>query len=286
VKSVIQKIFQKHFEAYRTVHNLPLHVVKAMRAVSKCRTAELGGHVLKCPEGHVEQVWYNSCKHRFCPVCSFVEVAKWIHKQVNRLPDCDYYHTIFTLPWELNRLWEYNRQVFTNLLFKAAWETLKQLLADPKYLGAMPGGIGSFHSWTQTMWVHPHVHFLVTGGGMTSAGKWVNTKNDFLLPARVVSAKFRGKFLAFLKKHGDASLHAAKALSEARAGAIIADSEYGVRDAMARFRQKVYQKAVQMKADKAAKAAFSPSAQPPGNVAKGQGPSGSQPPDGQRHDPH
>jgi hypothetical protein len=200
MRYVIQEIFQKHFEAYRLSHNLPLHVIKAVRAICKCRTAELGGHVLKCPDGHVEQVWYNSCKHRFCPICSFVEIGRWIHKQVNRLPDCDYYHTIFTLPWELNRVWEFNRKVFTKLLFKAAWECLKELLADPKYLGALPGAIASFHSWTQTIWIHPHVHFLVTGGGMTSDGKWVNSRNDFLLPARVVSAKFRGKFLAFLRQ--------------------------------------------------------------------------------------
>lgn len=192
-------MFQKHFEAHRASHKLPMHVVKAGRAISKCRTAELGGHVKRCPEGHVEQVWYNSCKHRFCPICSFVEIGRWIHKQVNRLPDCDYYHTIFTIPWELNRVWEFNRKLFTKLLFKASWECLKELLEDPKYLGALPGAVASFHSWTQTIWIHPHVHFLVTGGGMTPDGKWVNVRNSFLLPARVVSAKFRGKFLAFLR---------------------------------------------------------------------------------------
>lgn len=200
MSSSIQQVFQEHFDAYRAAHPLPRHVIKAITAICQCRTAELGGHVWRCPEGHVQHVWYNSCKHRFCPVCSFLEISRWMHKQVARLPDCDYYHTIFTLPWELNRLWEFNRQAFTKLLFAAAWECLKELLADPKYLGALPGATATFHSWTQTSWVHPHLHFLLTGGGMTPEGKWVKAKDQFLLPARVVSAKFRGKFLAFLRK--------------------------------------------------------------------------------------
>jgi len=148
----------------------------------------------------VERVWYNSCKHRACPVCAFLEVRKWVAKQIGRLLNCDYYHTIFTIPWELNGLWAYNRKTFTNLLFAAAWETLKELLADPKYLGALPGALASFHSWAQSLWVHPHLHVLVTGGGMTPDGRWVRSKDEFLLPSRVVSAKFRGKFLAFLRR--------------------------------------------------------------------------------------
>jgi len=200
VKSVIQEIFQKHFEGYRKTRKLPLRVLKAAAAIARCRTAALGGHVQRCPEGHVERVWYNSCKHRACPVCAFLEIKKWVRRQIGRLLNCDYYHTIFTIPWELNGLWAYNRKRFTNLLFAAAWETLKELLADPKYLGALPGVLASFHSWAQTLWVHPHLHLLVTGGGMTPGGRWVGLKDEFLLPSRVVSAKFRGKFLAFLRQ--------------------------------------------------------------------------------------
>ena len=167
-----------------------------------CRSAPKGmwsgcgvSHVVATP-----LTWYNSCKHRACPICAFLEIKKWVRKQVGRLLDCDYYHTIFTIPWELNALWAYNRRVFTNLLFAAAWESLKELLGDEKYLGALPGVLASFHSWTQTIWVHPHLHLLVTGGGMTADGRWVKTKDGFLLPSRVLSAKFRGKFLAFLRQ--------------------------------------------------------------------------------------
>ena len=200
MKSVIQEIFQRHFEAYRKTRKLPVRVLKAAEAIAQCRTAELGGHVQKCPEGHVERVWYNSCKHRACPVCAFLEIKKWVRKQLGRLLDCDYYHTIFTIPWELNVLWAYNRRAFTNLLFAAAWGSLKELLADGKYLGALPGVLASFHSWAQTLWVHPHVHLLVTGGGMTPDRRWVRVQDEFLLPSRVLSAKFRGKFLALLRQ--------------------------------------------------------------------------------------
>jgi len=200
VKSSIQKVLQDHFEAHCQTHKVPLRVRKAGQAIRKCRTARLGGHIQKCPDGHVERVWYNSCKHRACPVCAFMQITRWIHQQIRKLLHCDYYHTIFTIPSEFNSLWEFNRRLFTDLLFRAAWHSLKELLADPKYLGALPGAIASFHSWAQTLIIHPHLHFLVTGGGLTPQGQWLTVRDEFLLPSRVLSAKFRGKFLAFLRQ--------------------------------------------------------------------------------------
>jgi len=200
VKSVIQGIFQDHFAAHCQTHKVPLRVIKAGHAIRKCRTALLGGHIQKCPDGHVQRVWYNSCKHRACPVCAFMQITRWIRQQVRKLIHCDYYHTIFTLPSQLNSLWEFNRRLFTDLFFRAAWQSLQELLADPKYLGALPGAIASFHSWAQTLFIHPHLHFLVTGGGLTAQGQWLAVRDDFLLPGRVLSAKFRGKFLAFLRQ--------------------------------------------------------------------------------------
>lgn len=204
VQSIIQKVFQEHFHGYAQGRKLPLHVWKAASAMKACRTAALGGHVQRCPEGHVERVWYNSCKHRSCPLCAFIQITRWVEKQFNRLINCDYFHVVFTVPSELNDLWEHNRALFTNLLFKASWQCLKELLADPKHLGALPGAIASFHSWCQTLWIHPHAHFLVTGGGITPEKQWLNAKESFLLPSRVLRPKFRGKFLAFLRKALDA----------------------------------------------------------------------------------
>lgn len=200
MKSLIQEVFRDHFRSFAQDQKQPLHVWKAACAIEKCRTAALGGHVQKCPEGHVEHVWYNSCKHRSCPLCAFIQITRWIQKQVNRLINCDYFHIVFTIPQELNDLWEHNRLVFVNLLFLASWHSLRELLADPKYLGALPGVIASFHSWAQTLWIHPHVHFLVTGGGVSPDGHWAKVKDSFLLPGRVLTTKFRGKFLAFLRK--------------------------------------------------------------------------------------
>ena len=201
MRSTIQEIFQEHFPAYQHNHVLPSRVIKAGRALVQCRTSRLGGHIQRCPDGHVQRVWYNSCKHRACPVCAFMQVAQWVRRRVGRLLHCAYYHTIFTLPWELNALWACNRRLFTHLLFTAAWQSLKELLADPRHLGALPGAIASFHSWTQTLAVHPHLHVLITGGGMDTTRHWRNTQAGFLLPSRVLSAKFRGKFLAFLRQH-------------------------------------------------------------------------------------
>ncbi|MHC5053545.1 MAG: IS91 family transposase [Planctomycetota bacterium] len=204
MRAVIQDIVRDHFDAYSQARRLPLRIHKAARNITVCRTAELGGHVLKCPQDHVRRIRYNSCKHRSCPTCSFLPTERWIHSQRARLPACDYYHVVFTMPWQLHDLWEHNRREVTTLFFHAAWGSLKELLADPKYLGALPGAIAAFQSWSQTLWLHPHLHVLVTGGGLTPDGRWVAARESFLLPGRVLRDKFRGKFIAFLHRAVDA----------------------------------------------------------------------------------
>ena len=192
----LQDIFQRGFPAYEQRHPLPWHVRKAARAIMQCRTAALGGHVQACPDGHFSRIWYNSCKHRSCPQCAFLQVERWLAKQQARLLDCDHYHVIFTLPHDLNCLWLDNVGLMTSLLFRAVRDTLLALLGDPKHLGARPGMIATLHTWSQTLVLHPHIHCLVTGGGLSAEGQWVAVRNGFLLPSRVVMAVFRGKFLA------------------------------------------------------------------------------------------
>jgi hypothetical protein len=167
-----------------------------------CRTAVLGGHVQACPDGHVSRIWYNACRHRACPQCPYLQTERWLALQRARLLACDHYHVIFTLPHDLNALWLANVPLMTSLLFQAVRDTLGTLLADPKYLGAQPGIIAALHTWSQTLVLHPHVHCLVTGGGLTPAGQWIAVRNGFLLPARVVMAVFRGKMLAALRQAG------------------------------------------------------------------------------------
>jgi hypothetical protein len=196
----LQTIFQDAFPAYEQTHPLPAYVRKAARAIMQCRTAVLGGHVQACPDGHISRIWYNSCRHRSCPQCAYLQTERWLALQQARLLACDHYHVIFTLPHDLNPLWLANVPVMTTLLFQAVRDTLGTLLADPTYLGAQPGIIAALHTWSQTLVLHPHVHCLVTGGGLTASGAWQAVRHGFLLPVRVVMAVFRGKMLATLRQ--------------------------------------------------------------------------------------
>jgi hypothetical protein len=202
----LQDIFQAGFPDYERTHPLPWHVRKAGRAIMRCRTASLGGHVQSCPDGHVSRIWYNSCKHRSCPQCAFLQIERWLSKQTSRLIDCDHYHAIFTIPHDLNALWLDNVGLMTSLLFTSVRDTLVELLGDPKYLGAQPGIMAALHTWGQTLVLHPHIHCLVTGGGLSPEGHWAAVRNGYLLPSRVVMAVFRGKLLDALRRafHGGA----------------------------------------------------------------------------------
>jgi Putative transposase/Transposase zinc-binding domain len=196
----LQTILQQGYDRYAQDHALPGYVRRAVQAILACRTARLGGHVQACPEGHIERIWYNSCRHRMCPQCAWVQVERWLSKQKARLLACEHYHVIFTIPHELNDLWLSHVAVMTQLLFATVHDTLVTLLRDPKYLGAKPGIIATLHTWTQTLLLHPHIHCLVTGGGLREGGHWVGVRNGFLLPVRVVMAVFRGKLLAAIRQ--------------------------------------------------------------------------------------
>jgi hypothetical protein len=196
----LQTICQDAFPAYEALHPLPAHVRKAARAIMQCRTAALGGHVQACPDGHVSRIWYNSCRHRSCPQCAYLQTERWLALQRARLLACDHYHVIFTLPHDLNPLWLANVQVMTTLLLQAVRDTLCTLLADPRYLGAPPGILAALPTWSQPLVLHPHVHGLVTGGGLPPDGQWQAVRQGFLLPARVVMAVFRGKMLDAIRQ--------------------------------------------------------------------------------------
>jgi hypothetical protein len=135
-----------------------------------------------------------------CPQCAWLQTERWLARQKARLLACDHYHAIFTIPHELNDLWLTNVAVMTQLLFASVHDTLLELLGDEKYLGATPGIVATLHTWTQTLLLHPHIHCLVTGGGLHAAGQWVAVRNGFLLPMRVVMAVFRGKLRAAIRQ--------------------------------------------------------------------------------------
>jgi Putative transposase/Transposase zinc-binding domain len=192
----VQQILQCSYTAFERCHSLPDYVRQAVWALMACHTAVLGGHVQGCPDGHFQRVRYNSCRHRLCPQCAWLQVERWLTHQKARLLACEHYHVIFTLPAELRGLWLTNVRMMTQLFFATVRETLDELLGDVHYLGAQPGFIVALHTWSQTLVLHPHLHCLVTGGGLTAEGQWRAVRNGFLLPARVVMAVFRGKLLA------------------------------------------------------------------------------------------
>jgi hypothetical protein len=198
--STIQGIMKSGFPAYEKTHKLPLHVRKAAQALMRCRTAELGGHMQVCPEGHYTRHWYNSCKHRACPQCNWLQIEDWLARQKERLLSCAHYHVIFTVPHEINDIWIKNVRLMTNLLFTAVRDTLFEFFMDEKHIGGKPGIIATLHTWTQTLLLHSHIHCLVTEGGL-KYGKWVSTKKKgYLLPGHPVMAVFRGKFLAYIDR--------------------------------------------------------------------------------------
>jgi hypothetical protein len=199
-KLTLQTILHMGYEAYARTHALPDYVRRAVWAILACRTAVLGGHVQACPDGHIERLWYNSCRHRMCPPCAWVQPERWLARQKARLLACEHYHVIFTMPHELNALWLANVEAMSQLLFASGHDTLVELLGDPTYLGARPGIIATLHTWSQTLLLHPHLHCLVTGGGLNEAGHWVAVNNGFLLPMRVVMALFRGKLRAAIRQ--------------------------------------------------------------------------------------
>lgn len=201
--ATIQGIMKAGFTAYEKAHKLPLHLRKAARALMKCRTAELGGHMQVCPEGHFEKHWYNSCRHRSCPQCNWLQIEQWLSRQNERLLKCAHYHMIFAPPHELNAIRLLNVSLMTNILFTAVRDTLYEFCFDERHIGGKPGIIATLHTWSQTLILHPHIHCLITEGGLKD-GNWVSPKSkSYLLPVRAVMPVFRGKLLAYIDKAVD-----------------------------------------------------------------------------------
>ncbi|MDQ1285938.1 MAG: hypothetical protein QG663_1364 [Thermodesulfobacteriota bacterium] len=198
----VADIFRQHGPAYIESHRLPRNHLRVMHAIEVCRTAALGGHKDKCDNcGHLE-VSYNSCRNRHCPKCQTLRKEKWIADRNEDLLPIEYFHVVFTIPSELNLLVSMNQKILYDLLFRSASETLTELAIDPKHLGAKIGVIGILHTWGQNLMDHPHVHCVVTGGGISPDGeRWVSCRKGFFIPVRVMSALFRGKFLDLLNKY-------------------------------------------------------------------------------------
>jgi hypothetical protein len=181
---------------------------RALRDLAACRTEALGGHVWRCAGCGHQRVLYNSCRNRHCPTCQASLRAAWLTREASWLLPVEYHHVVFTLPAEVAEVALVNPAVVYGALFRAASATLREVAADPKYLGAQPGVVAVLHTWGQNLHHHPHLHCLVTGGGLScdrsgrvdERPRWRSARPGFLLPVRVLSRVFRGKFLALLRQ--------------------------------------------------------------------------------------
>jgi hypothetical protein len=194
---VIRRFRHALFEQRGAMLTQAQHAVLA--TLGRCRTAALGGHLYRCDNCGAERIAFNSCGNRHCPSCLGHKSAEWLAEREAELLPVPYFHVVFTVPAEVAALALGNKAVVYNILFRAASETLGQVAANPKYLGARIGFLAVLHTWTQTLLHHPHIHCIVPGGGISPDGtQWVKSRDDFFLPVRVLSRLFRGKFLAYL----------------------------------------------------------------------------------------
>ena len=198
----VQDIFRQFGAEYLNSHTLAPIQGKAFRSILNCRTAALGAHIDVCNHCCFQKISYNSCRNRHCPKCQTFTKELWVEKQNQYLLNTEYFHVVFTLPDQLNAIILQNQEITYHLLFKAVSETLLELCADNRYLGAVPGITAVLHTWGQNLMFHPHIHCIVTGGGLTHDRRWRCSKKKFFLPIKVLSRKFRGKFLCFLNQSG------------------------------------------------------------------------------------
>jgi hypothetical protein len=192
----VADIFRRRGEAYRQSHVLTRGQLKVMRDIEVCRTAVLGGHIDKCAHcGYEKAPSYNSCRNRHCPKCQCLRQAMWIEQRTRRILPTSYFHVVFTVPAELRALAFRNQRWFYDQLFATASQTLLQLGKDPHRLGATLGITAVLHTWTRALRFHPHLHSVVTAGGLSDDNGWIDADENHLFPVKVLAKLFAGKFL-------------------------------------------------------------------------------------------
>ena len=202
-KATVQQVLLRHYMPLAASTNI--HVQNVLQRLKTCRTASLGYHLYRCADeqcGHIKYQ-YHSCRDRHCPNCGAIKKQEWIEARTRELLPVKYYHVVFTLPHELNSLVMGHRKVLYKLLFDASAQTLLCFAKDEKYLGAQPGIISVLHTWGQQLSFHPHVHCIVSSGGITPGHTWKEgRKNDyrFLFPVKAMSTVYSAKFLQALQQ--------------------------------------------------------------------------------------
>lgn len=204
MKAVIEvaHVLEAHWPAVEHAGNINSWQLRTLGAVKRCRTAALGSHVDGCTDcGHL-RISYNSCRNRHCPKCQGLQREQWIHAREAELLPVPYFHVVFTMPDTLHLLCMHESATMYSILFDSVWDTINCFGHDPKWLGAQTGMIAILHTWGQTMCLHPHLHCIVPGGGLTKKHKWRTAKSEgkYLFNVKAMSSVFRGKFITLLKK--------------------------------------------------------------------------------------
>ena len=198
----LSEIFRDNVAQYLKFYSkrIPFSHLKAVNAILNCRTSELGGEVYYCEECKSYHYSYHSCQNRHCPKCQSARSGVWLERQLQKLLPLKYFLVTFTIPAELHSVFRANQKLCYSLLFKSAAESLQVLLADPKYAGGVSGLIGVLHTWTRQLMYHPHVHFIVPGGGFdTLRNEWQSCNHSFLVPVKALSKIYRAKLRDNLK---------------------------------------------------------------------------------------
>lgn len=189
---------------------------RALYALAACRTAQLGGHIDRCdnPDCQALHMSYNSCRNRHCPKCQGHKREEWVRKREADLLNTPYFHVVFTLPQQLNRLALHKPEMLYALLFKTANSVIQSFAANHKFLGARTGMVAILHTWGQNLSLHPHLHCIVPGGGITKAGKWkpLQRSDKYLFPVKAMSKVFRARMMAALRQQVSLQLSLARSL--------------------------------------------------------------------------
>lgn len=200
----MQDALRQFYPEYLELYEPNARQTKAAHHILNCKTGAYGANISKCSRcGHI-QYHNNSCRDRSCPMCQALSNELWVDAQNEHVLDIDYYHLVFTCPGELNPLIYCNQKELYTLFFHAAAETILELSKDAAHLGGIPGFISIMHTWGSNLSYHPHIHTIVTGGGLDAERNWHQKKNGFFLPGKVMAKLFKGKFLSGLKELHDA----------------------------------------------------------------------------------
>ena len=197
----VAQVLRQHWAEVENHPQINRWQLRTLSALRRCRTADLGGHVDACSECGTVRISYNSCRNRHCPKCQGKNRESWLADRESELLPVPYFHVVFTLPDTLNPLAMYHPKAVYDSLFEAAWLTVICFAKDPKHLGAKAGMIAILHTWGQTLMLHPHLHCIVPGGGLTKDGKWktAKTQGKYLFPVKAMSKVFRAKYVKALK---------------------------------------------------------------------------------------